>query len=423
MTSEVLMLNKDAVVVAADSAVTTGRDPHPRYSKAANKIFDLSIHGNVAVTIFAAAEIDRVPWELVLKQFRKHDSKSKQLPKLEDYVAALVTYLERNPSLYPDALRSDLLKKRFFRAANFVLTKIGGQSPDFIDDSKTPAERAAAWASGVAAVAQELGTLPYHGSLAQIDHQNILAQSPLLQSELAPEIAASNEYLHADVAQLTELAIESLVKQPTEFNGYTGLVFAGYGADEIFPSYVHIEIYGHIGETLLWKRVNGYAITHDNDAFILPFAQSSMIDRFTDGFDSTLNRIIYKESMDSYKQIISDLVASGIAIPSAVSDSIIAKRQPEFMKAWIRKNWELNFHPLRRVLNSLSVSEMGHLAESLLVLEELRERVTSPSESVGGPIDVVVVTKAEGLLWIKRKHFFDPQLNSRYKNRLEVDYN
>ncbi|MEJ1959922.1 MAG: hypothetical protein WDM70_11300 [Nitrosomonadales bacterium] len=78
MTSEVLMLNKHAVVIAADSAVTTGRDPHPRYSKSANKIFDLSIHGNVAVTIFAAAEIDNVPWELVLKQFRKHDSKNSQ---------------------------------------------------------------------------------------------------------------------------------------------------------------------------------------------------------------------------------------------------------------------------------------------------------------------------------------------------------
>lgn len=75
------------------------------------------------------------------------------------------------------------------------------------------------------------------------------------------------------------------------------------------------------------------------------------------------------------------------------------------------------------MLNSLSVSEMGHLAESLLVLEELRERVTSPSESVGGPIDVVVVTKAEGLLWLKRKHFFDPQLNSRYLNRSKSGYN
>ena len=62
---------------------------------------------------------------------------------------------------------------------------------------------------------------------------------------------------------------------------------------------------------------------------------------------------------------------------------------------------------------------MGHLAESLLVLEALRERVTSPSESVGGPIDVAAITKAEGLIWLKRKHFFEPELNLRYLNRIK----
>lgn len=422
MTSEVLMLNKDAVVIAADSAVTTGRDPHPRYSKAANKIFDLSIHGNVAVTIFAAAEIDRVPWELALKQFRQQDSKSVQLPKLQDYVGALVAYLKGNSSLFPAAFRADLLKKHFFRAAGFVLEQVETKFPDFIDSSKTPGDRIAAWVNGEAIITQELQARSYQDPFTHIDHQSLIHQSASLQAELTPLVASSAEYLHADVAKLTLLAIESLVKQPTEFISYTGLVFAGYGAEEIFPSFVHIEMYGHIGDILLWKKVNSYAITHDNDAFILPFAQSSMIDRFTDGFDNTLNRIIYQVSLDSHNLVVSDLIASGLVISSTVSNSIIAKRHAEFMKVWKNKNWDLNFHPLRRVLNSLSVSEMGHLAESLLVLEGLRERVTSPSESVGGPIDVVVVTKAEGLLWLKRKHFFDPQLNSRYLNRSKLSY-
>jgi hypothetical protein len=48
----------------------------------------------------------------------------------------------------------------------------------------------------------------------------------------------------------------------------------------------------------------------------------------------------------------------------------------------------------------------------------LKERVTSPSESVGGPIDVAVITRAEGLVWVKRKHYFDPELNLRYLNRI-----
>ena len=68
------------------------------------------------------------------------------------------------------------------------------------------------------------------------------------------------------------------------------------------------------------------------------------------------------------------------------------------------------------------LQEMAHLAESLLGLESLKERVTSASESVGGPIDVAAITKSEGLVWIKRKHYFDASLNMRYVSRLERSF-
>lgn len=89
------------------------------------------------------------------------------------------------------------------------------------------------------------------------------------------------------------------------------------------------------------------------------------------------------------------------------------------MKAWKRENWRLNFNPLVQVILSLSIQEMAHLAESLLGLESLKERVTLPSESVGGPIDVAAITKSEGLVWIKRKHYFEADLNLRYATRLQ----
>lgn len=142
-----------------------------------------------------------------------------------------------------------------------------------------------------------------------------------------------------------------------------------------------------------------------------------MIDRFTDGFDSVLMGINADCSGELLSGVLADLRHAGVEIDEKVGASVSMKRHAEFMKAFHERNWQANFYPLRRALNSLSVSEMGHFAESLLVLEALRERVTSPSESVGGPIDVVVITKAEGLIWLKRKHFFEPDLNLRYLNR------
>jgi hypothetical protein len=62
----------------------------------------------------------------------------------------------------------------------------------------------------------------------------------------------------------------------------------------------------------------------------------------------------------------------------------------------------------------LSISELAELAETLISIESLKERVTRPTESVSGPIDVAVISKGDGFIWIKRKHYFDPKLNSRF---------
>lgn len=34
-------------------------------------------------------------------------------------------------------------------------------------------------------------------------------------------------------------------------------------------------------------------------------------------------------------------------------------------------------------------------------------------ETVGGPIDVAVITRGDGFIWIRRKHYFEPSLNPR----------
>lgn len=70
--------------------------------------------------------------------------------------------------------------------------------------------------------------------------------------------------------------------------------------------------------------------------------------------------------------------------------------------------------PLLNIISSMSISELAELAESMVELESLKEKISRASESVGGPTDVVAITKNEGLVWIKRKHYFEKALNPRY---------
>jgi len=93
---------------------------------------------------------------------------------------------------------------------------------------------------------------------------------------------------------------------------------------------------------------------------------------------------------------------------TAMGDSIMAEARRE------------HAIPMRRVLGVLPVDEMADLAETLINLQSLKEKVTKNSETVGGPVDVAIITKNEGLLWAKRKRFFDMDLNSRFALRQQA---
>ena len=54
------------------------------------------------------------------------------------------------------------------------------------------------------------------------------------------------------------------------------------------------------------------------------------------------------------------------------------------------------------------------MAESLVSLTSFKRRVTHDPETVGGPIDVAVISKGDGFIWINRKHYFDPALNHQF---------
>jgi hypothetical protein len=67
---------------------------------------------------------------------------------------------------------------------------------------------------------------------------------------------------------------------------------------------------------------------------------------------------------------------------------------------------------------SLPKDELGAMAESLVNLTKFKRRISREKETVGGPIDVAVITKGDGFVWMKRKHYFDAGLNPRYIARI-----
>jgi hypothetical protein len=422
MTSEVLILNKRAVVLAADSAITSSGGEHPRYSKSATKIFDLSLGGGVAAAFFGNALIDCVPWELAIKMFRRHLG-NRTLDRVSDYMSAITTYLSGNDALFPPELRRPFVEQQFDQAVVETIKYARGIDDQIVDLSLPLADRQARWATAAVEIGQRLDGLRVAASLTAAHRDTAIADQAIWVPRVQQQLAQVPTLDAVNAGQLAELAHKLRYSRPDLLLPSSGLVVAGYGDSDILPSYQQITVYGHVGDELCFSDTRRFEVTHSNSAMIQPLAQTSMIDMFTDGFGASLQSIIEKANRAALSKVIADLVAGGIAVPALLGQQLTDQSHAEFMDEWKLENWKQNYTPLIQVIATLEVQEMAHLAESLLGLESLKERVTSPTEEVGGPIDVAAITKAEGLVWIKRKHFFDRDLNMRYAARVQRNAN
>jgi hypothetical protein len=88
MTSEIILMNKEAIAMAADSAATLTDSKIFQ----ANKIFTLSKYAPVGVMIYGSSQFMGIPWETIIKEYRKILSKQK-FDSIEEYANHFLKFL------------------------------------------------------------------------------------------------------------------------------------------------------------------------------------------------------------------------------------------------------------------------------------------------------------------------------------------
>lgn len=157
-----------------------------------------------------------------------------------------------------------------------------------------------------------------------------------------------------------------------------------------------------------------------------PFAQSEMAQTFLYGISP-------KVELKQVKEIVEAVVLA----PSAAIDGFpgVSKRRKDAYKEQILeasiaaakeiqkniRNHSIREHYLQvlQFVTHLPKNELAHVASSLVNLNSFQKRMNfRDDETVGGPIDVAVISKCDGFVWVARKHYFTPELNSHYfRNR------
>lgn len=415
MTSEVCLMNSLSVVLAADSATTVeyyGQNgAEKRYFKGANKIFQLSEAHSVGLMIYNSASLLSVPWEVTIKEFRKKLG-DKSFNTVEGFADEFIEWVNASQRLFPDDIRR----------SGFVQQVGASLLPIFFGFNKQH---------------QEDDTLDFSTYVdTYIANEGTVLEASELSDDEIGELTAStkNDVIiefekwlgFTNVTDFDEATRDKAIKEATKQalnrltleNNYSGLIFAGFGDHSVFPELVSYSQCKLWGTKFVASGKKVEKVTHDIPAVLSAFAQSSMTDTFEIGLSFDVFGKMQETFAGELKSISDSLnELSGDVIPEEKVNQLIAERLTSSKNKIFEYARVEHSLPLRRVLGVLPVDEMAELAETLINLQSLKEKVTKPSETVGGPVDVAAITRSEGLVWIKRKHFFDADLNSRFFER------
>jgi hypothetical protein len=98
MTTEIAVLNRLGVALAAGCAVTISGGGTTRVFDSADKLFELSCVYPVAIMLNGNMDCFGVPWEVIIKDFREHDGSCPR-GSIREWVSDFVKFLEGRPDL------------------------------------------------------------------------------------------------------------------------------------------------------------------------------------------------------------------------------------------------------------------------------------------------------------------------------------
>lgn len=211
----------------------------------------------------------------------------------------------------------------------------------------------------------------------------------------------------------------------------SGFVVAGFGENELFPSLIEYQIEGVIYPRFLRLRSQKSAsISSQIGAHISPFAQAEMVHSFMTGVDPALrdnvervlSGLLSRFSQMAESQVASDLPEGKMSQFKLALEDAVAASMDQFRQELNDYSRRRHIDPVIDAVALLPKDQLAVMAETLVALTSFKRKMSKDLETVGGAIDVAVISKGDGFVWIKRKHYFDAALNPRFLDRLKVPY-
>lgn len=402
MSAEVILMNKNGIAIAADSAVTIGNKT--KIYNTADKMFMLSKYAPIGILIYNNSSIMGIQLELIIKEYRRNLGE-KKFNTLEEYSMNFVEFciefvnrysgekmqidLINDQILYQcDSvfqLISDLVRreiaKNTFKNDNELIQFVNLKLDDILSKIKIKKDT------------EFMSDEYYDNIILKLDTENII--NFVLDSYKLVIDDSRKEILRNKLQE----AIRD--KSKWNFTGYTGIAVTGYGENEIFPSCIQMELWGIIDNKVVKKYEQQYNITHEQNSNIIPLAQTDVMNEFFLGVNEEIETVygtVFGQKINTEK------------------DSEQKKKLKDLQSEMLSCREEIVNKRLENIHTSLSFlprDEMIYMAEGMINLTSFKRRLVldNYSQTVGGPIDLAFISKGDGFIWIKRKKYFDKEMN------------
>lgn len=427
MTAEIAVYNKSAVALAADSAVTvSGGNVGAKIYNGAEKLFALTKYHPVGIMVYGTGNLCGVPWELIIKQYRKK-LQTDHFDTLDEYALDFWEFLKGSSKLIPSDLREIALNSSFAQAFGHLHTGVDFKAKQLVDTT------------GVSPNEQE--TMQFFDDACTEIINNLTAGTffegfgPQDVIDLTQEVDSYvDEYLSQTLPDVTfsaqlkskfSLMLRLVACKQNILGVNTGVVFAGYGDKEYFPVVLAFKVQGFSNGKLRFAP-NLEKSAAAGQSGLHAYAQEDEVMTFTQGVNPVLLQTIsdsFNLVLDNIQTTIAGLIDANVngddhhkqALKQQIIDCRIQSWQEanNTVSTAMRSN---HFDKVTQMIEFLPKDELAYMSESLVNMTAFKRKVSNDTETVGGPIDVAIISKGDGFIWVRRKHYFNKELNSHYFN-------
>lgn len=434
MTSEVAVLNRLAVALASDSAASVNIGGRTKLYHA-DKLFMLSNCRPVGIMINNSSALLNIPWETLIKVFREELGFT-SLDRLGDYSTRFVKFIEEAREFFPISLQQDIfiasLRNHFKVVNEEARHELHEQFMRMLEKKGSRNKKHNEERPLTVVLNRELEYwegLPIHPAMADgIAGAFVTELSAQIYSEINNIFQSQNSHEQKLLTRLSHLIVE---REGVLHEMFSNVVIAGFGDKDMFPVLEELEVAGMFSNRLKWKRKDSSVqISGKQPAAIRAFAQSEVAETFLYG----ANPAYYAYLTGSFTEFLMKQVGGIIEeFPNASKSrreqykatvmAQLSDSTSELLKIFNQHRVDKFYLPIEQSIAHLPKNELAQVASTLVNLNSFQKRVSmNEDETVGGPVDVAVITRGDGFVWVERKHYFKSELNSHFfNNRRKMD--